>query len=83
MKLNGIDVKTVVSEERIGTRDSIVCGRYEVDDEPVYYLGEVRHIVSWRETVLLQLCVEWFDVVAYRILTGPGFRSRCCCPPVW
>ena len=58
-RVNGVDVRTAVSETRIRTRDSIVCGRYDVDEEPVFFLGEVRHIVSYRDTVLF--CVEWFD----------------------
>ena len=60
-KVNGVDVRTAVSDKRIRTRDSIVCGRYDVGDEPVFYLGEVRHIVCWRENTIL--CVEWFDSV--------------------
>ena len=75
VKLNGISIITVAREERKGTCDSIVCGRYIVRDEEVnvpvgvepeetetIFLGQVQHAVKFRDANLL--CVEWYKVGA-------------------
>lgn len=65
MKLNGVKITTMELEERKGTCDSIVCGRYTIgeahDGSPVekFYFGQVKHIAVVREVTLL--CVQWFQ----------------------
>jgi hypothetical protein len=64
MKLNGVKITIMDSEDRKGTCDSIVCGRYAIGEEhdgsPVekFYFGQVKHIAVVREVILL--CVQWF-----------------------
>ena len=59
-RLNGVEIRTVMMEEKKKTRDSVVCGRYTVNDEnrDTFFFGEVRHIASWRGSLFF--CVEWF-----------------------
>ena len=59
-RLNGVEIRTVMMEEKKKTRDSVVCGRYTVNggDRDTYFFGEVRHIASCRGNIFF--CVEWF-----------------------
>ena len=66
MKLNGVKITTVQSEERKGTRDSVVFGRYLIrdgrnrEDLEELCIGEVQHIMALGNYRLL--CVEWFTI---------------------
>lgn len=72
IKLNGVKISTVHHEERKGTCDSVVFGRYLITDhgglrEDVEELciGEVQHVMVIGSHQLL--CVEWFNIT--RVIT--------------
>ena len=62
--LNGVPISTIAAEEDKVTCDSVVCGRYTIedDDTEVFFIGQVQHIASYLGHILL--CVEWFQVDA-------------------
>ena len=67
VKLNGVKITTAQHEERKGTCDSVVFGRYLVKDhrglrEDVedLFIGEVQHVMVLGSHQLL--CVEWFKI---------------------
>ena len=60
--LNHIAIRTAESERTNKTRDSIVCGRYEIDDdEDEIFFGQVQYILKFCDTPGILLNVEWFQ----------------------